>query len=72
MSYAEIYIVGWIIWTVIGSLLDGADVRLVMLAGLFWPLIVPVIAVVFPASLLTDYVRSVKRSRAERRINHGR
>lgn len=72
MTYVEIYIVGWILWTVIGSLMDGADVRLVMLAGVFWPVIVPIVAVAFPASLLIDHVRSVKRSRAERKINHGR
>lgn len=60
MIYVEIWIVGWVIWTVIGSLLDDSDVRLVMLAGLFWPLIVPVIAVALPISLLTDYVRKRK------------
>ena len=68
MTYVEIYIVGWILWTVIGSLMDGADVRLVMLLGLFWFIIVPIVAVAFPASLLTDYVRSVKRARAARKV----
>ena len=60
MFYVEIWAVGWILWTVVGSLLDDSDVRLVMLAGLFWPLIVPVIAVVLPFSLLTDYARKRK------------
>lgn len=68
MTYVEIYIVGWIIWTVIGSLFDGADVRLVMLAGLFWPIIVPIVAVVFPLCFLIDYVRNVKHSRAQRKV----
>lgn len=72
MPYFEIYIAGWILWTVAWHFTEDKDTGLIMLSGLFWPVIVPIVAVVFPASLLTDYVRSVKRSRAERRINHGR
>ena len=67
MSYFEIYFAGWIIWTVVWHFADEVHTGLIMLSGLFWFIIVPVVAVAFPASLLIDYVRSVKRSRAARK-----